>query len=64
MIEFLEEHLSRRGHKALYSSSQANEPEPQTWHRKTGFEECGYIAGINNGVGEIFFRKFLKEQSQ
>jgi len=61
MIGFLEEHSVRLGHEALYSSSQADEPEPQMWHRKMGFEECGYIAGINNGVGEIFFRKLLKK---
>jgi len=58
MIKFLEEYLRRCGYKVLYSSSQANEPEPQAWHRKIGFEECGYIAGINEGgIGEIFFRK-------
>jgi len=60
MMKFLEEHLRKQGHKVLYSSSQANEPEPQMWHRKIGFEECGIIAGINDGIGEIFFRKFLK----
>jgi len=63
MIKFLEQHLLRRGFKALYSSSQANEPEPQMWHRKIGFEECGYIAGINDGgIGEIFFRKTLESE--
>ncbi|MFQ6095300.1 MAG: GNAT family N-acetyltransferase [Candidatus Bathyarchaeia archaeon] len=61
MINFLEEYLSRNGHKVLYSSSQVDEPGPQMWHRKMGFEECGYVAGINEGgIGEIFFRKFLK----
>ena len=60
MIGFLEEHLSRRGHGVLYSSSDADEPGPQAWHRKVGFEECGIIAGINDGgVGEVFFRKLL-----
>ena len=42
------------------SSSQADEPEPQTWHRAIGFEECGIISGLNEGgIGEIFFRKKL-----
>ena len=50
MIEFLEEYLKRQGHRVLYSSSQSNEPDPQAWHRKIGFEECGYIAGINHPV--------------
>jgi len=61
MIKFLEEYLIRNGHKVLYSSSQVNEPGPQMWHRRAGFEECGCIAGINEGgIGEIFFRKVLK----
>jgi GNAT superfamily N-acetyltransferase len=60
MLQFLETTLRDRGHKKLYSSSQADEPAPQTWHRKMGFEECGIIAGINEeGIGEIFFRKDL-----
>ena len=45
---------------ALYSSSQVDEPPPQAWHRHMGFQECGIIAGINEGgVGEVFFRKAL-----
>ncbi len=61
MLRYLENVLRQQGHTALYSSSQANEPEPQAWHRHVGFEECGFIAGINEGgVGEIFFRKELK----
>jgi len=62
MIKFLEDHLLGHGHKVLYSSSQVNEPEPQMWYRKIGFEECGCIAGINEGIGEIFFRKILKSE--
>ncbi len=61
ILRFTEEFLRDRGHNALYSSSQANEPEPQSWHRRQGFEECGIIAGINkDGIGEIFFRKPIK----
>lgn len=59
MLRFTEEFLRGRGHDTLYSSSQADEPEAQGWHRRVGFEECGFIAGINRGVGEIFFRKRL-----
>jgi hypothetical protein len=52
--------LRRQGHTVLYSSSQADEAEPQAWHRHVGFVECGFVAGINaGGVGEIFFRKQL-----
>ncbi len=60
MLGYVEAFLRGRGHRALYSSSQADEPEPQAWHRHVCFEECGHIAGINEGgVGEIFFRKRL-----
>jgi N-acetylglutamate synthase-like GNAT family acetyltransferase len=60
LLHFLESYLRDGGHAALYSSSQADEPEPQAWHRHMGFEECGIINGINEGgVGEIFFRKQL-----
>ena len=59
LLRFVETLLREQGHGALYSSSQADEPEPQAWHRRAGFEECGIIAGINKGVGEVFFRKRL-----
>ena len=57
LLRFIETFLREAGHGALYSSSQADEPEPQAWHRHVGFEECGFIAGINDGVGEVFFCK-------
>jgi L-amino acid N-acyltransferase YncA len=61
ILRFLEEHLRALGHETLYSSSQADEPEPQAWHRRVGFEECGFIDGLNRGgVGEVFFRKRLR----
>ncbi len=60
MFNFLEDHLSGRGHDRVFSSSQADEPEPQAWHRHMGFEECGIISGINEGgIGEVFFCKRL-----
>ena len=61
MIKFLVDYLIKNEYNVLYSSSQINEPEPQAWHRKIGFEECGFIAGINEGdIGEVFFRKNLE----
>ena len=60
LLQFLEIFLRDTGHDVLYSSSQADEPEPQAWHRHVGFEKCGFIAGINDGVGEVFFRKYLR----
>jgi GNAT superfamily N-acetyltransferase len=59
LLRFVETFLREQGHSALYSSSQVDEPGPQAWHRHVGFEECGIVAGINKGVGEVFFRKRL-----
>jgi GNAT superfamily N-acetyltransferase len=60
LLGTLEDFLRERGHGMLYSSSQADEPEPQAWHRHVGFEECGFIGGINEGgIGEVFFRRRL-----
>ncbi|MFW9964282.1 MAG: GNAT family N-acetyltransferase [Candidatus Sifarchaeia archaeon] len=60
ILAFLEDYLRSRGYDVLFSSSQANEPEPQAWHRSVGFVEAGIISGINEGgIGEIFFRKSL-----
>ena len=60
LLTHVEAEVNGRGHAALYSSSQADEPEPQAWHRRVGFEECGLLAGLNEGgVGEVFFRKAL-----
>jgi len=57
LLDFVIENLCAQGHDTLYSSSQADEPEPQAWHRHMGFKECGVINGINDGgVGEIFYR--------
>lgn len=58
LLRFLEDHQYEKGHGVLYSSSQVNEPEPQSWHRHMGFTECGILNGINEGgIGEVFFRK-------
>ena len=60
MLAFVEGFLRGRSYRVLLSSSQADEAEPQAWHRRMGFEECGVLSGINDGgVGEIFFRKRL-----
>jgi GNAT superfamily N-acetyltransferase len=59
------EHLcASRGHDVLYSSCTADEAAPQAWHRRMGFQECGFVAGFNaGGVGEIIFRKPLRPGS-
>ena len=60
LLRFIEAFLRDAGHDALYSSSQVDESEPQAWHRHMGFVECGLIAGINDGIGEVFFCKSLR----
>jgi GNAT superfamily N-acetyltransferase len=70
MIEFLEQHLlTRRNRKTftldgipvLHSSAESQAIDSQRWHRAVGFEECGILAGANEGgIGEVFFRKPLK----
>jgi GNAT superfamily N-acetyltransferase len=58
LLSAAEQHAAAEGHAWLYSSSQADEPEPQAWHRHMGFAECGFLAGVNEGgIGEVFFRK-------
>lgn len=58
ILKYLNEYLCFRGYRILLSSTVVIEPEPQEWHRKMGFEECGVITGINqDGTGELFFRK-------
>lgn len=60
LLSYVEAEIAAQGHVALFSSSQADEPEPQAWHRRMGFEECGILTGVNEGgVGEVFFRKVL-----
>lgn len=59
LLRFLEDRCRELGFDELHSSSQLDEAEPQAWHRRMGFEECGIIAGFNHGVGEIVFRKRL-----
>jgi ribosomal protein S18 acetylase RimI-like enzyme len=60
LLVHLESYLRDSGYTVLMSSSQVNEPPPQAWHRHMGFEECGILAGINEGgIGEVFFRKTL-----
>jgi ribosomal protein S18 acetylase RimI-like enzyme len=61
MLDFTLAYLSENNHEWLYSSSQADEPEPQAWHRHMGFQDCGIITGINEGgVSEVFFRRKIR----
>jgi GNAT superfamily N-acetyltransferase len=60
LLAHLEALCRARGHDVPYSSSQADEPAPQAWHRHVGFEEAGAISGFNDdGIDEVLFRKRL-----
>ena len=61
MLAFVEQRLRSKGYTVLLSSSTVNEPEPQAWHRRVGFQECGFISGhpFDDGLGELFFAKRL-----
>ncbi len=62
IVEKISHDLKAQGHSRIYTSSEIMEPEPQKFHRKCGFKECGIIAGMNDdGVGEVFFVKNLDE---
>jgi N-acetylglutamate synthase-like GNAT family acetyltransferase len=57
LLDAIEADARAAGHEYLYSSSQADEPVAQAWHRRMGFMECGFIAGLNpGGMGEVLFR--------
>ena len=61
LLQLLEKELHAGGHRTLFSSSQADEPESQAWHRRMGFVESGRLEGVNaGGVDELFFRKELR----
>jgi L-amino acid N-acyltransferase YncA len=63
MLNYLIEFLQINGYSILLSSSQVNEVEPQMWHRKKGFVECGILNGINDGgIGEVFFQLSLADK--
>jgi predicted GNAT superfamily acetyltransferase len=61
MLALAEETLAVCGHRSLYSSSLADEPGPQAWHRAMGFGECGRLLGVNDGgIDELFFCKAIR----
>ncbi len=65
LLGFLEEHARKSGNKIIMSSSQADEPEPQAWHRAVGFKDAGAIVALQpiQDVPEIVFVKDVKEHA-
>lgn len=62
MVKLLEDYALENGQKAIMSSSQQDEPEPQKWHKKIGFDQAGIINNFSpiQDVPEIIFIKKLK----
>ncbi len=57
LLRYLCVYLRDHRHQQLFSSSQANEPEPQAWHRYVGFVDSGCVRGANEGgIDEVVFR--------
>lgn len=61
LLSFLENYLKEeKNSEFLLSSSMIDATKAQKWHMRRGFKECGFISSINeNGVGEVFFKKYL-----
>jgi GNAT superfamily N-acetyltransferase len=61
LLGFLEEHARDTGCEITLSSSQADEPEPQAWHRAVGFKDAGAIVNLAplQDVPEIVFVKWV-----
>ena len=57
LLNYLQEYLKSNGQNFILSSTMSNAVSSQNWHIKMGFEECGHISGINEGIGELFYIK-------
>lgn len=60
LLNAFEQHARNINKSFIISSSQANEPRPQNWHKQEGFREIGILSTLNeDGSDEIFYRKEL-----
>ena len=60
LLRFWEREMKKRGAKTLMTSSMTDEPEPQIWHKRNGFRECGQLTfGRQQPTPEVFFVKDL-----
>ncbi|MEM1097721.1 MAG: GNAT family N-acetyltransferase [Planctomycetota bacterium] len=56
LLEAVIEQARALNQPRLFSSSDANEPTPQAWHRHVGFRDAGTIRDLNDyGGDEVFF---------
>ena len=60
LLGFWEREMRQRGATVLMTSSVADELEPQAWHKRNGFKECGQLTfGHLAPTPEVFFVKDL-----
>jgi ribosomal protein S18 acetylase RimI-like enzyme len=60
MFHAWQEQMRSRGASVLMTSSMEDEPEPQAWHRRNGFEPSGALTfGPVQQTPELFFIKSL-----
>jgi GNAT superfamily N-acetyltransferase len=60
LVEKWEATMRRQGAKVLMTSSMVDEPEPQAWHQRNGFQPSGALTfGSAQATPEVFFVKSL-----
>ena len=60
MFSFWEAEMCKQGANVLMTSSCLSETEPQTWHKRNGFEESGQLTfGQHEPEPELFLIKNL-----
>ena len=59
LVRCLEDHARSKGQQIIMSSSQADEPEAQAFHRSIGFRDAGALIDMRplQSVTEVFFVK-------
>ena len=64
MLSFVEAHAREKGLRLILSSSQADEPGAQAWHRKVGFQDAGALIDLAplQRVPEILFAKRIADE--
>ncbi len=62
LVCYLEGYALAQGHRIILSSSQADEPEAQAFHRNVGFRDAGALVDLRplQCVTEIFFVKNIE----
>jgi GNAT superfamily N-acetyltransferase len=60
LLEAWRQAMADQGASVLMTSSLSDEPEPQAWHERNGFERAGSLTfGAHQSTPEVFFVKSL-----